>query len=214
MTTIALVAFDGFTDIDLLLPWDILNRVKAVGWQVNIVGMSSTHRSARGLLIQTQAPLDTVATADVVLLVGGDGVRMCIHSQDFLDKLCLNPERQLICAQCSGALILGALGLLKGQAATTYPTAEKELSAMGVQVIERPLVIHDNIATAGGCLSTLYLIAWILQRTVGIAETRRVLADAAPVGESKMFVTAIENVVAASITSVAHPTDTWMDSTR
>ena len=199
MTTIALVAFDGFTDIDLLLPWDILNRVKAVGWQVHIVGLSSTHRSARGLSIQTHASLDTVANADVVLLVGGDGVRGCIRSPEFLGKLHLNPEHQLIGAQCSGALILGTIGLLKGQTATTYPTAAKELSGMGVEVVERSLVIHKNVATSGGCLSTLYLTAWILQQTVGMEEARRVLIDAAPVGECEVFVTAIEDVVTKAL---------------
>jgi transcriptional regulator GlxA family with amidase domain len=199
MTTTALVAFDGFTDIDLLLPWDILNRVKAVEWQVNIIGLATSHRSARGLSIQTQAPLDTVEQADVVILVGGDGVRNCIRSQEFLEKLRLQPERQLIGAQCSGALILGTLGLLKGQTATTYPTAAQELRGMGVEVIEQPLVIHNNMATSGGCMSTLYLTAWILQQTVGFEEAHRVLLDAAPVGKSELFVSGIEDIVAKAL---------------
>jgi putative intracellular protease/amidase len=34
---IAIVAFDDFTDIDVFLPWDLLNRVKERGWTVKIV---------------------------------------------------------------------------------------------------------------------------------------------------------------------------------
>ena len=46
---IAIVCFDNFTDIDVFLPWDLLNRVRLVGgisdWDVQLLGTEETHIS-------------------------------------------------------------------------------------------------------------------------------------------------------------------------
>ena len=52
MKTIAIVIFDGFTDVDLFLMRDILGRNR-VDWQVRIVGTKANHRSAHGLAVRT-----------------------------------------------------------------------------------------------------------------------------------------------------------------
>ena len=49
---IAIVCFDNFTDIDVFLPWDLLNRVRLVGgisdWDVQLLGTEETHISMSG----------------------------------------------------------------------------------------------------------------------------------------------------------------------
>ena len=59
----------------------------------------------------------------------------------------------MIRSMCTGAAILVKLGLLDGLAATTYPTSVPLLEWLGVTVVEEPIVVHDNIATAAGCLA-------------------------------------------------------------
>ncbi|MEL4422390.1 hypothetical protein AAEH90_12450 [Shewanella algae] len=51
--TIAIVAFDEFTDIDLFLMWDIVGRIQN-DWQVKLLGSSKSHKSALGLEIEMQ----------------------------------------------------------------------------------------------------------------------------------------------------------------
>lgn len=187
MTLLSIVVFDDFSDIDLVLPWDIFSRIKRHDWKVKVVGMGSTHRSTLGMLVKTDERLDTVAKSDVVLIIGGEGSRARVHDPEFLECLNLNPQRQLIGAQCSGALILAALGLLEGRTATTTPFATLEMEAAGVQLQQRPLVVHGNIATAGGCLASLYMTAWILYRCVGAAETKQIFAQVAPVGDDEFW---------------------------
>lgn len=199
MTLLSIVVFDDFSDIDLILPWDILTRVKRPDWKVNVVGMGSTHRSALGMLVKTDKRLDTVAKSDVVLIIGGEGSRARVNDPEFLECLNLNPKRQLIGAQCSGALILAALGLLKGRTATTTPYAALEMEAAGVQLQLRPLVVHGNIATAGGCLASLYMTAWILYRCVGADETKQIFDQVTPVGDNE-FWAVIDRAITAEIT--------------
>jgi transcriptional regulator GlxA family with amidase domain len=63
------------------------------------------------------------------------------------------------------------------------------VQAAGVQVVNQAFVAHGNIATAGGCLSSQYLGAWLITRLKGEAEAREVLHYFAPVGEKESYVT-------------------------
>ncbi len=192
MTYIVLVAFDDFTDIDLYLAWDLLNRVESADWSVEIVGSASTHRSTAGLEVAPHAGLDACRRADAVLFTSGRGSRKCIASREFLESFSLDPSRQLIGSQCSGALILATLGLLEGQPATTHPRARGELEALGVRVVDAPLVVHGNVATAGGCLAATYLASWVLDRLAGREQRDQVLRSVAPVGQESDLLRSVE----------------------
>jgi hypothetical protein len=53
---------------------------------------------------------------------------------------------------------------------------------------EAPFHARGPIATAGGCLASQYLAAWILQRGAGEEAARQSLQYAAPVGEKEAYV--------------------------
>ncbi len=197
MPYITLVAFDDFTDIDLHLAWDLLNRVEMPGWRVEIVGSASTHRSRTGIEIATRSGLDVRQRADAVLFGSGPGSRKCVTSREFLDSFALDPTRQMIGSQCSGALILAALGLLEDRPATTHPQVRTELEAMGVKIVEAPLVVDGNIATAGGCLAATYLASWVVDRLAGRDQRDAVLRSVAPVGEAPTLLESVERVLAS-----------------
>ncbi len=197
MPYVTLVAFDDFTDIDLQLAWDLLNRVEMPRWRVEIVGSATTHRSRTGIEVATRGGLDACPRADAVLFGSGPGSRKCIASPEFLDSLALDPTRQLIGSQCSGALILAALGLLEDRPATTHPLVRTELEAMGVAVVEAPLVVDGNIATAGGCLAATYLSSWVVERLAGRDQRDAVLRSVAPVGEAPALLESVERVLAS-----------------
>ena len=116
---ISIVIFDDFTDIDLFLMWDLLNRVRRPEWEVNIVGDKSHHTSKTGVAITTHGRIEEANQSDVVLFVSGRGALTKMHDQNWLSRFNLNPERQLIASIWSGALLLAALKLLKGRTATT-----------------------------------------------------------------------------------------------
>ncbi|CAM2005604.1 DJ-1/PfpI family protein [Acanthopleuribacter pedis] len=190
--TVALIVFDDYTDIDLILTWDLLKRVHLDGWQVRILGTQPEHRSMTGLTTLTHGTIDEARHADAVVFGSGKGNRPLVNDADYLARLQLDPERQLITSICSGALFLGALGLLAGKRATTYPSAKPLLEAYGVKVVEEPFVVQGNVATAGGCFAAQYLVGWILEQFLGESIRDAVIASAQPVGEGLYFSTEVE----------------------
>jgi transcriptional regulator GlxA family with amidase domain len=181
---ISIVTFEGFTDLDVFLPWDLLNRVKDRGWTVRLVGDAREHRSLAGLVIPMHGDAEEANVADVVLFASGPETRRKCADATYLSRFHLDPERQLIGSMCSGALILAGLGLLEGREATTYPTARLQLTHMGVQVVDRPFVRHGNIATAAGCLAAIDLSAWVITEKAGATACDEVLASVRPVGSA------------------------------
>jgi transcriptional regulator GlxA family with amidase domain len=182
---VVIVAFDKFTDIDVFLPWDVLNRVKLLhkDWSVKIIGSKAVHTSVCGIVLPMHDDLSACAGADVVFFASGPGTREVIKDPEYLAQFNLDPGKQLICSMCSGALILAALGLLNGIPATTYPTAVDQLKSFGVEVVEKPLVVQGNIATAAGCLAAVNLVSWIIDRLVGQEIREEVIASIQPVGQ-------------------------------
>lgn len=195
MKKIALVIFDDFTDIDLFLMWDILGRNKT-DWQVKILGTKEQHRSTHGLLVNTHGNIAEANDADVVLFSSGRiGVKNVIQDKSFLETFLLDPQKQMIGSICSGAFILAKLGFLKNTPATTHPDAKSGLQALGVEVVDKPLVCNGNIATAGGCLSAVYLVGWFVERLFNAEKRRETLKAIIPVGQSEIY----ERLITASI---------------
>ena len=183
----AIVIFDNFTDIDLWLMWDLLNRVRVDDWSVRILGERESHVSVTGITTATHGRLEEASDADAVLIVSGPGTRDRILDDSWLSKLKLDPSRQLIGSICSGSLILAKLGLLEGKTATTYPTSKPLLEELGVEVIEKPFVAHGNVATAGGCLAQQYLIGWVVENLADKDWRELILKAIQPVGEGLFF---------------------------
>jgi len=184
---ISIVAFDKFTDIDVFMPWDLLNRARTAGardWKVKILGKTPHVTSVAGLTIPTHGPLEETSISDAVIFGSGIGVEDCIKDPAFMDALDLDENRRLIGSMCAGAIILAEKGLLRGRRATTYPTYFKRLAEYeGVQPVEEPFVRNGNVATAGGCLAAQLLSEWVMQILAGPELAEAVLASILPVGQ-------------------------------
>nr|AIA13464.1 Putative amidotransferase [uncultured bacterium] len=187
MSKIAIVIFDKFTDIDLFLMWDLLNRVRIEDWKVKILGENDSHFSATNIEVKTHGRVEEANDADAVLFVSGQGARAKMIDKEWLSRFRLNPEKQFIGSICSGSLLLAALGLLEGKTATTYPTSKTALEGFGIEVVEKPFIAHGKIATAGGCLAQQYLIGWIIENLADKDWRDLVLKAIQPVGEGLFF---------------------------
>jgi transcriptional regulator GlxA family with amidase domain len=187
MKKAAIVSFDQFTDIDIFLSWDLLNRIKFHDseLQVKIVGTKSSHRSVSGIDLKTHGLVEECNDADLVFFGSGPGTRDLIKDDDYLSRFKLDPARQIVCSMCSGALIIAALGHLNGISATTYPTTFQLLRAYGVDVVEdKHLVTHGNVATAAGCLAAVDLMGWAIEKLYNDKIRDSVIASVLPVGQS------------------------------
>ena len=187
MKKAVIVAFDQFTDVDIFLPWDLLNRVKtyAPDFDVKIVGTAQSHVSSTGLKLDMHGFIEECSSADLVVFGSGIGTRALINDAEYLKRISVNPETQLICSLCTGALILGAKVILKGLRATTYPTAFHLLAGYGVKVVEsEALIVEGNIATAAECLAAVDLMGWAIERLYGKEISKTVLDSVTPNGQN------------------------------
>jgi putative intracellular protease/amidase len=199
MPTIAIVTFEGFNEIDSFVALNLLNRVDRPGWRAILVSPAPEVTSMNGARVAAHAALEAAEDADAVLIGSGRGTRAVVADAATMQRLRLDPRRQIIGSQCSGALVLAKLGLLGGAPASTVAATRPVLETAGVTVLERPLVARGNVATAGGCLSSVYLATWTITRLAGEHVAREALAYVAPVGEER---TAIEHAIAVACSGV------------
>jgi transcriptional regulator GlxA family with amidase domain len=185
---IAILTFEGFNELDSLIALGVLNRVKKPGWRVSIASPTARVRSMNGLVLEAQASLREAATADAVIVGSGVQTREVVADKGLMAQLQLDPSRQLVGAQCSGTLILAKLGLLDGVPACTDLTTKPWVQEAGIEVLNQPLFVKGNIATAGGCLASHYLAAWMIARLEGVEAAQSALHYVAPVGEKDDYV--------------------------
>lgn len=185
---VAILTFEGFNELDSFVALGILNRMKSVDWSVQITCPTPSVTSMNGVTIAAQRPLEFANEADVVLFGSGIYTRDIARDQAMLDRLKIDPDRQLIGAQCSGTLLLATLGLLKGAAACTDLTTRPWIEDSGVSVLDQAFVANGNIATAGGCLSSQYLATWVIARMADEDAASHAIHYVAPVGEKEQTV--------------------------
>lgn len=186
---IAILTFDGFNELDSLIALGILNRIKQPDWRVSLAAPSETVTSMNGVQLHRQATLEALESFDAVLVGSGIKTREIAQDAALMRTLSrLDPTRQLIGAQCSGTLLLAKLGLLNGVPGCTDLTTKPWVQEAGIEVLEQPFFARGNLATAGGCLASIYLAAWTLARLVGREAAAEALHYVAPVGEKADYV--------------------------
>jgi len=185
---IAILTFDGYNELDSLIAYGILNRVKRPGWRVSIASPTAQVQSMNGLVLQAQATLADACAADAVIVGSGMKTRDVVADPALMAQLQLDPARQLLGAQCSGTLVLAKLGLLGAVPACTDLITKPWVQEAGVEVLDQPLFASGNVATAGGCLASTYLAAWVLARLEGVDAAQSALHYVAPVGEKEAYV--------------------------
>jgi transcriptional regulator GlxA family with amidase domain len=185
---IAVLTFDGFNELDSFIASAILNRLKPKGWRAYITSPSAEVTSMNGVTVQRQKPLAFADEADAVIIGSSVKTREIAADATLLSQIKLDPERQLIGAQCSGTLLLAKLGLVGNLPACTDLTTKPWVIEAGVRVLDAPFVAHGNVATAGGCLSSHYLAAWVIARGGSLEDMRQAIHYVAPVGEKTAYV--------------------------
>ena len=183
---VAVVTFDGFNELDSFIASALINRCRGDGLAAFITTPTPVVTSMNGVQVRGQRPMEFLAEADAVLIGSGVATRDVVADDGFIGGLRerLDPARQLVGSQCSGALVLARLGLVGGgMPVCTDVKSRPFVEDCGVTVLDAPFHAEGDIATAGGCLASQYLAAWVITRTLGLEAARGVIEYVAPVGE-------------------------------
>jgi len=198
---IAIVTFEGFNEIDSFVTSHILNRIQLAGWKAEITSPSETVQSLNGVHVRAQRPLEFANEADAVVFGSGRFTREIVEDQAIMSRLRLDPRRQLIGSQCSGALFLAKLGLLRTLPVCTDLKTRPLVEAAGIRVLDQTFFASGNVASAGGCLSSPYLATWVIWRLLGREAAATALGYVAPVGEHAQYIAGVVAAVAPFVTA-------------
>ena len=145
-----MVLFPGLTQLDLTGPYEVFARLP--GAKVFLVAAALTPvRSERGLTISPDATFDSVPALDIMCVPGGPGVDAMMENEALLQFLRARaPGARYVTSVCTGALVLGAAGLLQGYRATTHWLSHDLLALFGAEPVDARVVIDRNRVTGGG----------------------------------------------------------------
>jgi cyclohexyl-isocyanide hydratase len=145
-----MVLFPGLTQLDLTGPYEVLARMPDT--RVHLVASTlDPVRSEWGLTIAPDTTFRAAPALDVLCVPGGWGIDAHLGDDELLEFLRAHGERaRYVTSVCSGALLLGAAGLLRGYRATTHWLSLDLLPLLGAEVVRERVVRDRNRITGGG----------------------------------------------------------------
>jgi cyclohexyl-isocyanide hydratase len=148
--SVGMVLFPGLTQLDLTGAYEVLARMPDT--RVHLVASTlDPVRSEWGLTISPDATFADAPTLDVLCVPGGWGVNECLDDEELIGFLRARGERaRYVTSVCSGALLLGAAGLLRGYRATTHWLSLDLLPLLGAEAVEQRVVRDRNRFTGAG----------------------------------------------------------------
>jgi putative intracellular protease/amidase/uncharacterized protein (DUF952 family) len=166
----ALLVFPGITWLDIIGVYDVLSRLSSMNFdpesQCCWISLGETSlplmHGASVHIEQERKPLDEF---DVLVVPGGMGTRILEKQPEIIHYLQTFPSNRLTTSVCTGSLLLGAAGRLRGKRATTHHRELHRLSEFGVLSTEATRLVEDGqLITAGGVSCTIDLGLALVKR--------------------------------------------------
>jgi putative intracellular protease/amidase len=171
---IAIPIFDRITALDAIGPYEVLSRLPGarIRWVAITPGAYRTDN--RQLTLVADEPLSAVPHPEIIMVPGGFGTRALMTPNPLLDWLrAAHATSQWTTSVCTGSLLLGAAGLLKGLKATTHWAALDTLAELGATPTLERVVEQGKIITAAGVSSGIDMGLVLAARIAGdeVAQT-------------------------------------------
>lgn len=171
---VGLLLFPNITQLDMTGPFEVFSRMPNA--QVDVIWKTlETVRSDTGLGLLPSATFSEIDALDLVCVPGGPGVGDLLEDQEVLDFLRrIAPKARYITSVCTGALVLGAAGLLKGKRATTHWMSHDLLAPFGATPVQQRVVQDGNVITGGGVTAGIDFALTVVADVAGEAVARQV----------------------------------------
>ncbi len=179
--SVAILAFDDVEVLDFAGPYEVFNVAGELGegapFSVFSVGLTRAPAVGRGgFTVLPTYSLDDAPPPDVLVVPGGAGTRRLLDDERLLGWLRERAaEVEILLSVCTGALLLGAAGLLQGRPATTHHDAYDELATLSptTQVVrgQRFVRSSDRVVTSAGVSAGVDASLHVVQLLTG-QETR------------------------------------------
>jgi cyclohexyl-isocyanide hydratase len=145
-----MLVFPNLTQLDLTGPYEVLARLP--GAESRLVWKTlDPVRSDNGLTILPDTTLAACPALDLVLVPGGPGINPLLEDAEVLAFVRrMAAAARWVVGICTGSLVLGAAGLLRGRRAGTHWQSRDLLRAFGAEPVAERVVVDGNLVTGGG----------------------------------------------------------------
>ena len=145
-----MLVFPNLTQLDLTGPYEVLARLPGAETRLLWKNLDPV-RSEHGLTIIPDTTFADCPALDLVLVPGGPGVNPLLEDREVLAFLRrAAAEARYVVGICTGSLVLGAAGLLRGKRAGTHWMSRGLLRAFGAEPVAERVVRDSNLFTGGG----------------------------------------------------------------
>jgi transcriptional regulator GlxA family with amidase domain len=185
--TVAILAFDDMEVLDFAGPYEAFNVAGELGdgdpFSVFSVGVGDGPVTGRGgFTVLPTYSLGSAPIPDLVVVPGGSGSRALMKDEQVLTWVRERAaEVELLLSVCTGALVLGAAGLLAGRPATTHHDAYDELAAVSPTTTvvrgQRFVRSSETILTSAGVSAGVDLALHVIQLLAGHETRDRTVAE-------------------------------------
>jgi putative intracellular protease/amidase len=165
---IAILLFDRFTALDAVGPYEVLTRLP--GAVVTFVAKSTgpVRTDTTRLAITADAALSDVSAADILLIPGGPGQTELMDDAEVLEWVrAVDAATTWTTSVCTGSLVLGAAGLLRGKRATSHWLALEQLADFGAEPTSERVVFDGKVVTAAGVSAGIDMALALTARLAG-----------------------------------------------
>ena len=175
---IAFVIYDDMTALDFVGVFDPVTRLKTMGFMPAltwaICARTAEVRDGAGLCLKATRVGDALAGYDLLIVPGGYGSRALVSDTAFIAWLRTAHACPLKTSVCTGALLLGACGFLRGKTAATHPLARQELAKFCASVSDERIVDEGDVITAGGVTAAIDLGLYLCAKLAGAATCEQI----------------------------------------
>lgn len=171
---VGFVLFPQVTQLDLTGPAQVLSRLGNATIELVAKTRDPVPTDAGFALLPTATFADA-APPDILCVPGGLGVNDAIEDAETLDWVRhAGTPAAWVTSVCTGSLLLGAAGLLRGYRATCHWAQHHHLAAFGAEPVRERVVIDRNRATGGGVTAGIDFALGLMAKIRGEAHARLV----------------------------------------
>jgi transcriptional regulator GlxA family with amidase domain len=163
---ISILLFDNFTALDVIGPYEVLSKIP--NSKIYMTGIKpGLYNDQKGLKISAEYSLKDIENPDILVLPGGFGIDYILSNKEIISWIQnAHKSTKWTVSVCSGALLLGAAGLLKDTGATTHWNRKEQLAGYGAIIQNERYFKSGKIITSAGVSAgidmSLYLISLII----------------------------------------------------
>jgi cyclohexyl-isocyanide hydratase len=171
---IGILVFPGVQQLDLTGPYEVFASLPDT--KVHLIWKNREQiTSATGLVLIPTTTFGECPTLDVICVPGGGGVNALLEDGETLSFVRAQAKQaRYITSVCTGSLVLGAAGLLKGRKATTHWFAHDFLEKFGAIPVQGRVVRDGNLITAGGVTAGIDFGLAVVAELVGRTEAEAI----------------------------------------